>query len=272
MRWVVAGLAVSALASAAGPAGADLSPDSTDAAAVAREMYRAGVPSRRSGRLKLTISVPGGDSRERTMRMRAKSDAAARRSLLLVESPSDVRGTGFVSVEYPGTDQDPQRWLYLPNLKRTSRVAGGQMSGAFLGSDLAFADLSQLDPALFSFAMLKPSEDVDGERCWVIEATPLTTKTRDEIGYAKIDLWVSKEKMVPLRTRAVLASPGLVKYSQATSFRRVGEAWVPFKVVVRTVQDGKVRSETSVETLESKIDDSVSDDDFSKHRLEQGPS
>jgi hypothetical protein len=265
-----AGAATIAIALIALPAIAQLGPDTTDPTAVAREVYRAGVPSSRSGRARLTISAPGAEARQRTMRVHAKSDASARKSLLLVEDPGDVRGTGFVSVEFPGTQQDPQRWLYMPNLKRTSRVAGGQMSGAFLGSDLAFADLSQLDPELFTFTMLKQSDDVDGETCWVIEATPKTPKTRDEIGYATIDAWVSKKMLAAVRSRATLLTAGAMKYFQGSDFRQVGSAWTPFKMVVRTVQDGKVRSETVVETLESKVDPTVTDDDFSKSRLEQG--
>lgn len=255
------------------PARADgpLPPDTTDPALIARALYRNGVPSSRAGRVRLTITPAGETPRERTMLVRSKTEAVVRKSLLLVEGPADVRGTGFATIEYPGGGQDSQRWLYMPNLKRTTRVAGGQMSGAFLGSDLAFADLSALDPDLFDYKMVKQSEDVDGETCWVIEATPKTAKTRDELGYRSADSWVSKAKLAVVRTRATLVADGATKYFQASDFRQVGGTWSPFKVVVRTVRDGKVNSETVADTLEAKVDSSVSDDDFSKHRLEQGP-
>jgi Outer membrane lipoprotein-sorting protein len=243
------------------PARADgpLSPDTTDPALIAHALYRNGVPSSRAGRVKLTITPAGETPRERTMLVRSKSEAVVRKSLLLVEGPADVRGTGFATIEYPGGGQD------------STRVAGGQMSGAFLGSDLAFADLSALDPDLFDYKMITQSEDVDGETCWVIEATPKTPKTRDELGYRSADSWVSKAKLAVVRTRATLVADGATKYFQASDFRLVGGTWSPFKVVVRTVKDGKVNSETVADTLEAKIDPSVSDDDFSKHRLEQGP-
>jgi hypothetical protein len=252
-------------------AAADLSPDTTDPTVVARALYHRGLPSSRSGRVKLTITPTGGATRERTMEVRSKSEESVRRTLLLVEGPADVRGTGFVNVEYPGGGRDAQRWLYMPNLKRTTRVAGGQMSGAFLGSDLAFADLSDLDPDLFDYKMLNQSEIVDGDTCWVIEGTPKTEATRDELGYRSAQSWVSKSKLAVVRTRAALVTAGTTKYFQASDFRLVGGTWLPFKVVVRTVREGALQSETTADTLEAKVDSSISEDDFSKHRLEQGP-
>jgi hypothetical protein len=47
-------------------------------------------------------------------------------------------------------------------------------------------------------------------------------------------------------------------------------SWAPRKLSVRTVEDGKVRSESTMLTIESKIDPSISDSEFTKQRLESG--
>ena len=57
---------------------------------------------------------------------------------------------------------------------------------------------------------------------------------------------------------------------EASDFIKVGEQWTPKKLVIRTVEDGKVRSESVLETVELKSDSSVSDTDFTKQRLESG--
>jgi hypothetical protein len=45
---------------------------------------------------------------------------------------------------------------------------------------------------------------------------------------------------------------------------------MPYKMIIRTVYDGKVQSETVADTLDAKVDETVADDDFTKQRLEKG--
>ena len=244
---------------------------SDDPDVIMRDLYRSTLNERRSGRLKLTVVKDGGEKRERIMRVSSKGDGKTRKSIIQVESPADVRGTGFVSVEYPGTSQAAERWLFLPNLKRTSRVAGGQLSSSFLGSDLSFADLGQLDPNLFTFTMQKPAESVDGEECWVIGAKPKSAAIAREIGYTEAQLWISKSKLAVVRMRGAISESKRLKYFQASSFRKLGQVWMPDTLTVRTVEAGKLQSESTLQTLENRVDPGLSDDDFTKQRLEAGP-
>src|SRR5262249_5003587 len=108
--------------------------DGSDPAAIMAEVFRQMGGERRSSRMKLTISDDSG-SRERGMLMRSSHSKDARKTLIIIDSPADTRGTGFLSIDYVAPDKSDERWLYLPGLKRTTRIAGGQLSGAFLGSD-----------------------------------------------------------------------------------------------------------------------------------------
>lgn len=251
---------------------ARLAPDERDPRVIMEAVYRrGGEGSARSGRLRLTTTPSGGAARERTMQVRYLGDESTRRSMLLVEAPSDVRGTGFVAVEYPHSERAAERWLFLANLKRSTRIAGGQMSGAFMGSDLSFADLSQPDPSRFNFELRKPSEQVGGEECWVISAKAKDPKTQQESGYLEVQFWISKQKLTMVRMRAPLTSGKGTKYMEGTDFMQVERYWTPRHLVIRTVEAGKVRSETLLETLELKVDSSVGPADFTKQRLERGP-
>jgi hypothetical protein len=235
-------------------------------------VYRAGGEGApRAGRLSLRTTPSGGVARERVMQVRYRGDANTRRSLLLVESPAEVRGTGFVAIEYPHSARNSERWLYLANLKRSTRIAGGQMSGAFLGSDLSFADLSQPDPGRFDFELLRASEMVGQEDCWVIRARAKDPKTQEESGYLEVQFWISKSKLAMVRLRAPLTGGKAVKYMEGSDFMHVDRYWTPRRLVIRTVEDGKARSETVLTTLEFAADASVSDGEFTKQRLELGP-
>jgi hypothetical protein len=242
-----------------------------DPALIMQEVFRAGgTGAPRVGKLKLTVQPAGGPKKERVLRVRYKGDAAARRAIMWVESPSDSRGTGFVSIEYPAGKQPAERWIYLANLKRSSRIAGGQMSTSFLGSDLSFADMSQVDPAALNLKLVKESENVNGEDCWVIAGTYKDAVQQAETGYAEVQAWISKSKLTMVRLRAPLAGSKATKYMEGSDFIKVGDQWTPKKLVVRTVEDGKAKSETVLETVELKTDDAVADTDFTKQRLEAG--
>jgi hypothetical protein len=266
----MAGLVVVTRGNAA--AGDRPAPDERDPRVIMNAVYKAGGEgSPRSGRLRMTTTPASGAPRERVMQVRYLGDAATRRSMLLVEGPTDVRGTGFASIEYPSSDRSAERWLYLPNLKRSTRIAGGQMSGSFLGSDLSFTDLSQSDPSRFDFKMLTQSEKVGAEDCWVINAKAKDPKTQQESGYTDVSFWISKDKLTMVRMRAPLNNGKGTKYMEGSDFMQVERYWTPKHLVIRTVEDGKVRSETIVQTLELKVDAGVVEGDFTKQRLELGP-
>ena len=248
------------------------SPEERDPRVIMDAVYRSGGEGTpRAGRLSLRTTPSGGVARERVLQVRYRGDASTRRSLLLVESPAEVRGTGFVAIEYPRSDRSAERWLYLANLKRSTRIAGGQMSGAFLGSDLSFADLSQPDPGRFDFELLRASEQVGQEDCWVIKAKAKDPKTQEESGYLEVQFWISKAKLTMVRMRAPLTGGKAVKYMEGSDFMQVERYWTPKKLVIRTVEEGKVRSESVLTTLELASDASVSDAEFTKQRLELGP-
>jgi len=42
---------------------------------------------------------------------------------------------------------------------------------------------------------------VDGEDCWIIEIQPKTAKEKTETGYAKAQLWISKQKLLLYRPK-----------------------------------------------------------------------
>jgi hypothetical protein len=115
-------------------AGEALSPSESDPRVIMDAVYRAGSEAGpRAGKLRL-LTRRDGSEREHVMDVRYKSGRDTRRSFMYVVAPASERGTGFVSLEYAG-DREAERWLYLTALRRSTRVAGGQLSGSFLASD-----------------------------------------------------------------------------------------------------------------------------------------
>ena len=53
----------------------------------------------------------------------------ARRQLMIFQAPADVRNMGMLSVDYDDAKKDDDQYLYLPSLKKTTRISSGDKSG-----------------------------------------------------------------------------------------------------------------------------------------------
>src|SRR5688500_14151857 len=110
----------------------------------AREIADKAVAARKVTSLRqkttMTLVDAKGGTRGREMRIATTGedgkDGATRIEFL---APKDVAGTILLTVWKKG---ESTQHLWLPNLKRVRRVAGGQRGGAFMGSDFSFEDLA----------------------------------------------------------------------------------------------------------------------------------
>jgi len=262
-------VSVLALSLVAGTAFA-LPPDTKDPRVIMRAASANNGGERSKGRMKMTIRDPSG-VRERTLVNRSLRVAGGHKTLIWIESPADVRGTGFLGIDYDAGSRTDEQWLYLPKLRRVARVPSSGKSDAFIGSDFSYADLSQQDPEDFELKLLNPSVTVGGEECWLIELMPRSPRIAEESGYDKTEVWISKSKVVPIQFKAALKGGEKTKYWKASDFRQVDGIWAPHRMQMRTVKGDALESETIIEISElSHSAPDVTDDLFTQQRLERG--
>lgn len=249
---------------------AELSPTESNADKILRASFDRDTGTKLIERLRMTISDSRGRERVRVLQRRSMEFKTDEKTLLVFESPGDLRNTGLLTIDYDDADKDPDQWLYLPGLGRSTRIASKRRSGSFVGSDLSYADLATPDPSDYNARLVSGSETVDGIDCWHLEVTPKTKAEQDATGYSKLEMWIGKESLVPIRIKAVMKGQRL-KYISFSGIRQVQGVWTPKKTLARTVRDGKLHSQTVIEQLEVAFDQaSVTDGDFTVHRLEQG--
>src|SRR5262245_14938994 len=86
--------------------------------------------------LTLALVNAHGDRIERKMAARIKEFADdGDRSLITFSWPADVKGTRLLTWTHKTNDDD--QWLYLPEGNRVRRIASGNKSGSFMGSEFA---------------------------------------------------------------------------------------------------------------------------------------
>lgn len=270
VRALAAALALS-LAAPAFAEPASVPPDSTDADAIMKAVESRAEGDKVTGRLVMTLIDKSGRQRQRVVRSWVMQFDGGSKQLMIFESPADVANTGLLSVDYDEGGKDDDQWLYLPSLHKTTRISSGEKSGSFMGTDLSFADMTRADPAHYAYTMVDPAVKVDGEDAWLIESRPTTDKARDETGYLKTQIWISKSKLVPLQIKAWIVKGKRLKYIKFEEYEKRGEAWVPKKISARTVKGKAPQSTTVLQFTELKHDDpAVTPELFTERRLEQG--
>ncbi|MFV2035204.1 MAG: outer membrane lipoprotein-sorting protein, partial [Halocynthiibacter sp.] len=88
----------------------------------------AGVDARDDGdnatsEIEMVLIDKNGNKRSRTLQSFTKDRANDTQRLMFFLAPADVRGTGFLTYDFGAANRDDDKWIYLPELFKTKRIA-----------------------------------------------------------------------------------------------------------------------------------------------------
>jgi outer membrane lipoprotein-sorting protein len=104
------------------------------------------------------------------------------KSLLVFETPRDVKGTAILTYTHK-TESDDQ-WLYLPAISRVKRISSANKSGPFMGSEFAYEDLNSKEVEKYTYKFIRP-ETFKNIPTFVVERYPVDEKS----GYTRQIVW-----------------------------------------------------------------------------------
>ena len=136
--------------------------------------------------LEMTLKNKQGDESRRFIRLQTlevKNDGD--KSLSFFDEPADVKGTTILTFSHKRDDDD--QWMFLPALRRVKRIASGNKSGSFMGSEFAFEDIGSQEVEKYNYRFLR-EEDYNNRPCFVIERYPVSPHS----GYKRQVVWVDK--------------------------------------------------------------------------------
>ena len=248
-----------------------VSPGETDPKVIMQTVEERETGDLQLSRMQITIRDKAGRERTRVVQGRTMSFEGGTRQLIFFESPADVRNAGMLSIDYDDGDATDDQWLYLPSLKRTTRISSSDKSGSFMGTDMTYSDMTSKDSDDYDYTLVEASVDVGGEACWKIEATPKSDATRSETGYTKTVMWVSKAKLMTLQAQAWLTDGQSQKLMKSTEVRMIDGVWIAHELTARLMRAGEVRSTTVMKLSHLRLNTAgVTEADFTQRRLEQG--
>ncbi len=180
------------------------------------------------------------------------------RSLVIFDSPRDVKGTALLTFSHKvGTDD---QWLYLPAVKRVKRIASRNKSGPFVGSEFSYEDMTPQEVEKFTYKYIH-DETFDGWNCFVVERFPVDKYS----GYTKQVIWVDKREYRVLRIEYFDRKDSHLKTLMNTEWKQfLDKHWRPHKSFMQNHQSGK---STLLTYRNYKFKTGLSDSDFNKNRL-----
>lgn len=195
------------------------------------------------------------------------------RTLVLFLSPADVRNTGYLNYSWEGSDKEDDSWLYLPALRRVKRIAGGDKSNAFMGSDFNYSDLNGNKLDDWNYAWVNESESVEGRDCWVIEATPkpeALKKVLKETGYVRRHVWIRKDNFVAVRGLYWLERGGRQKRLSVNDLQQVDGIWTAKEIKMETLKGENVEHTSILKLADVAYNVALSEEFFTTRTMERG--
>ena len=211
-----------------------------------------------------------GRSRNRETRIFRKYVGEEKRTAIFFESPRNVKGTAFLTIDYSEAGRDDDLWLYLPAARKVRRISMSNRGQYFLGTDFTYEDMKKATKVGIEDYNWKTvgEEIVDGRRCFIVEAVPVNEKVAKELGYGRSRQWIDAEIWIFRKVEVWDVAGNELKTLTFSDIRKVQDIWTVHSIEAKNHKTGH----RSLLTF-SDVDyaSKVSDDLFKPQTLQHGP-
>ncbi len=197
-----------------------------------------------------------------------------KRTILFYKKPTNVKGTSFLTFDYPDLNIDDDQWLYLPALRKVRRISASDRGDYFLGTDFTYEDIKlegKLDLSDYDFETLKLEQLIldDGKKILtaLVRGIPKSNEIAKELGYGKTEFSVDLNR--GLIVKAIYWDIKLkpLKILNISDIRIVDGLITRHKMVIDNQKTGH-RTEFEFSNVDYNV--SVKDSLFSKRAMKQG--
>ena len=185
--------------------------------------------------MQMTLRDKAGRESRREMRYwTLEVDGDGDRTLILFDTPRDVRGTAMLTHSH-GNKPDDQ-WMYLPAFKRVKRISSANRTGSFMGSEFAYEDLGSPEISKYSYRWQRDEPCGDGLTCYVNQRIP----TDKHSGYSRQLVWMDNEHYRPWKIEFYNRQGALLKTLVFSGYQEyLGKYWRAARMRMDNHQTGK---------------------------------
>jgi outer membrane lipoprotein-sorting protein len=207
-----------------------------------------------------------GKKRTRVLTMLRKNipGGQEQRYFLYFHEPGDVRRTAFLVWKYPEKDSD--RWIFIPAVNMTRRIAARDSRSSFVGSDFSYEDISGRYVGADSHTLLR-EERLGDSACYVVQSTPKATAD-----FSRKLSWIDNTSWLPLKEEYYDAQNQLARVFTADQIEAIGAGGKSYPTVVkRTMKNVQSGHRTEVVFKSVSYDVGIAADVFTERSLQQVP-
>lgn len=211
--------------------------------------------------LRMVLTDKSGKTQERRMEILGQRVHDRIQTVVHFTAPADVSGMGFLMLQQPGGGSE--QYVYLPRLHRTRRITGREREGSFMGSDFSYADLEWHDLKSANHTRL-PDSKIGSYPVYVISSVP---KPGSDAQYGKLESFIRKSDMIPLRTRFYDKHGKLLKTLYVRRVQNMDGRPVVMESLMKNEQTGHT-TQLIVESMEKRT--SFPTGTFTPNALQRG--
>jgi hypothetical protein len=238
------------------------------------------VRDRESGRdsrstLRMKLFDRQGRARERvltllTLRGRGRPGIPATapdgdRLLVRFTFPNDIRGTSFLVWEHP--DSDDERFLFLPSLGRTRRIAGSETQESFVGSDFTYEDIGGREFEDYTYALLDKNASWSVPGSVTLAAWRLESKRKTgSVDFPRVVSLVLKDNFVVVQAEIYNKRDEKQKLYTVRRLQQSEGIWTVMDSEMTNALE-KSRTELRIDAVDYNV--GLKESDFSRRELER---
>ncbi|MBL4669054.1 MAG: outer membrane lipoprotein-sorting protein, partial [Flavobacteriales bacterium] len=192
-----------------------------------------------------------------------------KRSAIFYLTPSSIKGTAFLTFDYPEASKDDDQWLYMPALRKTRRISAANRGDYFLGTDLTYEDIkleTRISKVDYNYKTIG-TEIIKGHKCYVLEGAPKNEKIAKELGHSKVKYWVDATYWMLRKADSWDIAGNKLKTVEISEIKKVQGIWTYHKILVK---NHKTTHQTIFRISQVDYKKPLSDDLFTKESLVNG--
>lgn len=219
--------------------------------------------------LTMELTDADGKTRIRNTKGFRKYYGKEKRTVIFYLEPRNIKGTAFLTYDYPQAGKDDDQWLYLPALRKVRRISASDRGDYFLGTDFTYEDIKlESRVSLDDYARKTLGEsEVDGVHCLVLESLPVSADIAEELGYGRIEQCVDDTIWMVRQSKMWDVQGKPLKTVSFRDIRQVQGIWTQHEL---EVVNHKTGHRTRFVFSDVDYRDGVDDRMFTQHALKRG--
>lgn len=187
------------------------------------------------------------------------------------QTPARVKGTRILQAEKKGKADD--RWVFMPDLKQTRRIAMAERYKSFVGTELTYNDMTIRYYEEDTHEMLDEDEPIvvggTSYSTWKMKATPVKAK---EVEYAYRISWFDKKTYIPVKIEYYDKKNKLIKTYTCDRIDMVkGATGIEYPLRRQSTYKNETTGRRSIITVkEFEFDKIISNNYFTQNWLNTG--